>query len=170
MGSTFTCRVLLCLLFVSLSSVLFAQRPIDELMVKYKAKPKMGMKIQELTEDAKDQTIEAFEKYRAFAPSGLYADYYKNLLDVKIISCEGASAQNFYNEVIAFFDTQKGYTSSRSRMGGVRSKGYTIIYKDAVTGKKVKETNTALLNLPEEGKPESSATAAIMTIVTNEEP
>ena len=154
--------------FVLLPSSLFAQRPIDQLVAKYRQNPKTGMEIFELTNKTKDEAIDVLTKYHSLAPPTLTADFYKKIVDHKYISCIGKEASDFYDEVTAFFDKQEGYTSSRSRFGAMRSKGYTLITKDKVTGKTIKETNTVMLNPPEEGEPEYSYTAGIMTIITEE--
>ena len=46
----------------------------------------------------------------------------EEMVDTKYISCDGKEAQDFYNEVIAFFDKQEGYTTSRSRFGNGKAK------------------------------------------------
>ena len=157
------------LFFVLLSSSLFARRPVDQLVAKYKESPKEGMEIFELSSGTKEEMVDFLTKYRSMAPSTLTADFYKKIVDNKYISCAGKDAQDFYNEVTAFFDEQEGYTTSRSRLGDMRSKGYTLIVKDKVTGKTIKETNTVMLVPPEKGKPEYGYTAGIMTIVTEED-
>lgn len=156
-------------LFVLLTPSLFAQRSVDKLVVKYKANPKAGMEIFELSANTKNEMIEVLTKYSSYAPATLSADYYKKIVDHKVISCIGLEAQDFYNEATTFFDEQEGYTTSRSRFGDMRSKGYTLITKDKATGKTIKETNTVMLNLPQEGDPEYVYTAAVMTIVTEED-
>lgn len=115
----------------------------------------------------KDEMVTVLNQYGAYAPATLSANYYENLVDYKVISCIGPDAENFYNEAIAYFDTQEGYTNSRSRMGNMRGKGYTLISKDK-NGNTTKETNSIMLVAPDENDPDMYYRAVVMTIVTRE--
>lgn len=160
---------LLLSLFLLLSCSAFAQRSIDELIIKYKDSPKAGMEMFILSDETKNEMVEVLTKYGSLFPSAFSPNDYKKIVDHKVISCIGTNAQEFYDEVIAFFDKQEGYTTSRSRFGSMRSKGYTLITKDKVMGKTIRETNSIMLKYPEEGESESNYNAAVMTIITEEE-
>lgn len=129
----------------------------------------MGMETFSLSDETKNEMVDILTKYRSFFPSTLSPNDYKKIVDHKAISCVGANAQDFYNEVIEFFDAKEGYTVSRSRYGDMRGKGYTLTTKNKVTGKLIKETNSVMLIPPKEGEPEHNYSAAIMTLITEEE-
>ncbi|MDR2918174.1 MAG: hypothetical protein LBV72_02260 [Tannerella sp.] len=167
MNSVFFYRLLTTVFFSLLSFTLFAQRPIDDLVAKYQAHPKTGMEIFVMTEETKDEMVTIMSRFDA-SPSLLSADYYRNLMDYKVIGCTGTEAKMLYDEVVDFFDTKDGYTTSRSRIGNMRSKGYTLISKDK-DGNTVKETNTVMFALPDENDTDQQPNAVVMTIVTKED-
>ena len=157
--------------FLLLSPALFAQRPIDELFNKYKKSPKAGMEFFELTEETKKLAVDNIPQvapYIAYTTSASIKEGYQNIIDMKSVACTGKDAQVFYDEAIAFFDAQEGYTVNRTRLNGIRGKGYTRTTKDKNTGKTVKETNSVILHPPEEGESDGSYNACVMTIVTEE--
>ena len=171
MGSALSNRLLtlgFLSFFMMLSSSLFAQRSIDELLKKYGENPKKGMEMFSASSKEKDEIVAAFDKFKSYNTTPLSADFYRNLLDYKAISCIGPDAEAFYDELIAFFDKKEGYTTSRSRMDGMKSKGYTLITKRN-DGKTVKETNTIMYVLSEEKDSKGVPQTAIITIVTLEE-
>lgn len=167
MNSVFFHRLLTTVFFSLLSFTIFAQRPIDDLVAKYQAHPKTGMEIFVMTEETRDEMVTIMSRFNA-SPSLLSADYYRNLMDYKVIGCVGVDAKVFYDEVIDFFDPKDGYTTSRSRIGSMRSKGYTLISKDK-DGNMVKETNTVMFLPPDENEPNQQPNAVVMTIVTKED-
>lgn len=158
----------ICLLFsLGLSA---QQRSIDVLVDKYKKNPKEGMEIFELSDKTKKETLDIADKYGSAFPFvfGEGGKGYEKIVDQRAISCTGSSAKKFYDEVIAFFDTQKGYTSSRTRIDKIRGKGYTLVSKDK-NGNTIKETNTILFFLSDKEDSDSADSAVIMTIVTRED-